>query len=266
MIDRQQRQLQAQPPLDSSNSNSGGSGGGGGGGGGDDSDGGQVGGDDYDYDYDYDLVPARIAADRGLMDSLISRCREVRWPDSTETPAERIATEFGLPPWLAEALVRRHGFDGASAMATVLNLPGPVAIRRNALRAPSLEALARRLEAESGVRTSAGRCSHLSALVLTMILEEKPRSIWGLPSWQEGWFEVQDEGSQVRCMVEEFSRSRGGRGEEEEGKREVYSTSILRVHLTETRDQVTNAYSHRRSPSYYRTTDYRLPTDPHLYF
>ncbi len=96
---------------------------------------------------------------------------------------------YSLPEWLAAILLREAGAE-AAALADALNQPGPVCLRANRLRL-GREALAARLCAE-GLQVRPGR------LAPDALLVETPRpNLYGLPSYQQGIFEVQDEGSQV---------------------------------------------------------------------
>ena len=100
-----------------------------------------------------------------------------------------LARRFSMPDWLAATLEREAG-DGAAALAASLNEPGPVCLRPNLL-ATTPEALAGSLRRE-GVETRPGRWVEGSLVVLT------PRpNLYGLASWRDGLFEVQDEGSQL---------------------------------------------------------------------
>ena len=111
---------------------------------------------------------------------------------SLRAPAPAPA-EFGifysLPDWLAETL-RREAGEEAPALADALNRPGPVFLRANRARV-GREALALRLR-EEGVETRPGFLAP-DALEVT-----SPRpNLLALPSFRDGLFEVQDEGSQL---------------------------------------------------------------------
>jgi 16S rRNA (cytosine967-C5)-methyltransferase len=104
-------------------------------------------------------------------------------------PPPDLAERFSLPDWLAAELRRAAGAE-ASALADALCTPGPVHLRANLLRTTAA-ALAGRLAAE-GVATRPG------ALAPACLAVTSPRpNVLGLAAWQEGLFEVQDEGSQL---------------------------------------------------------------------
>lgn len=106
-----------------------------------------------------------------------------------------LATRYSLPDWLADHFSRELGPE-ADAFCAHLNVPGPVTLRVNLLRT-TRESLAERLRAE-GITTRLGEWSPLALHV------EGPRpNIYGLASYREGLFEVQDEGSQLLGLLVE---------------------------------------------------------------
>ncbi|HEU4382960.1 MAG TPA: RsmB/NOP family class I SAM-dependent RNA methyltransferase [Anaeromyxobacteraceae bacterium] len=104
-------------------------------------------------------------------------------------PPPDLARFHSLPDWLAAILAREAG-DEAAALADALNRPGPACLRANRARA-TREDLAARLERE-GLAVRRGRLAPDALLV-----ETPGRSLLPLPSFREGLFEVQDEGSQL---------------------------------------------------------------------
>ncbi|WP_243337222.1 RsmB/NOP family class I SAM-dependent RNA methyltransferase [Anaeromyxobacter soli] len=100
-----------------------------------------------------------------------------------------LADRASLPDWLAAELVAAAG-DEADALADALDLPGPICLRVNLLRA-TREAAAARLAAE-GVASRAGRLAP-ACLVVT---SARP-NVFGLEAHRAGIVEVQDEGSQL---------------------------------------------------------------------
>lgn len=104
-------------------------------------------------------------------------------------PPAALGARFSFPEWLAAELSRAAGAD-AEALADALDLPGPVFLRANGLRAGRDE-LAARLAGE-GVSTRPG------ALAPACLAVTSPRpNVYGLAAHREGLFEVQDEGSQL---------------------------------------------------------------------
>ncbi len=108
--------------------------------------------------------------------------------EGTEDPPA-FADRFSLPDWLAETISLELGTD-AEAFADALNLPGPIFLRSNAAQI-TREELASRLASE-GVETRPGAWAP-DCLEIT---SARP-NLYGLRAWNEGLFEVQDEGSQL---------------------------------------------------------------------
>ncbi len=104
-----------------------------------------------------------------------------------------LAQRYSLPDWLAEHYARELGPE-AEDFCAHLNVPGPITLRVNSLRTDR-DTLAERLRAE-GITTRPGPWSPLALHV------EGPRpNIYGLASYREGLFEVQDEGSQLLGLL-----------------------------------------------------------------
>ena len=102
--------------------------------------------------------------------------------------AERFALDASLPDFLAARLLHQFG-DRADAEAAAMNERAPLTARVNLLRT-TREALLERLRAE-GVDA---RPTPLSPLGLFL---ETRQNAFALPSFREGLFELQDEGSQL---------------------------------------------------------------------
>jgi len=113
-------------------------------------------------------------------------------------PPEDWPTRFSWPEALAAELEHALGPE-APLFAAACNLPGPITVRANRLRLDR-EALRRRLEGE-GVSSEPGAFAPDA-----LHLHGRP-NVLGLPSHQEGLFEVQDEGSQ---LVGELIEARPG--------------------------------------------------------
>jgi 16S rRNA (cytosine967-C5)-methyltransferase len=131
-----------------------------------------------------------------LLDGYV-RFVEERAPVTQPYPVdarERMVHELSCPRGLVDALVASLGVDGARAFLTVSNEPGPRTLRANTLRCTRDE-LAARLRAEDGVTTRAGTLTPWSLHV------EGRANLFGSAAWRDGWFEVQDEGSQCVAVA-----------------------------------------------------------------
>jgi len=106
--------------------------------------------------------------------------------------AERFALDASLPDFLAARFLRQFG-DRAEAEATAMNERAPLTARVNLLRT-TREELQARLRAE-GVEA---RPTPLSPVGLFL---ETRQNAFALPSFREGLFELQDEGSQLLGLL-----------------------------------------------------------------
>ncbi|KFE61925.1 hypothetical protein DB31_4368 [Hyalangium minutum] len=116
-------------------------------------------------------------------------------PELTPGEPPLLALRASLPDWLADHFAQEWVSE-AEDFCAHLNVPGPITLRVNPLRT-SREALAQRLRTE-GLETRPGTWSPLA-----LQLEGPRPNLYGLPSLQEGLFEVQDEGSQLLGLLVE---------------------------------------------------------------
>ncbi|WP_323071713.1 RsmB/NOP family class I SAM-dependent RNA methyltransferase [Mycetohabitans endofungorum] len=176
-------------------------------------------------------TPARRLALLGLMQTAglnalrphVSQ-QEFAWLDhvSKIDPASLPArVRTNLPPWIEAALgVRLATTDAGpdavaqelARLAAALNYPAPLDLRANPIRANRDAVLA--VLAEAGVQAEPTPYAPLGIRVAG-----KP-AIHTLAAFQQGWFEVQDEGSQLLCqlvaprrgeMVVDFCAGAGGK-------------------------------------------------------
>lgn len=111
-------------------------------------------------------------------------------PPAAELP---FAIRYSLPDWLADRLLDEQGPEQAAALAQSLLQPATLDIRVNTLKT-TRTTLARSL-AEQGYPVQATPFSPLG-------LRRHERSpLFNLASFQDGWFEVQDEGSQLLALL-----------------------------------------------------------------
>ncbi|HSN14218.1 MAG TPA: class I SAM-dependent methyltransferase, partial [Anaeromyxobacteraceae bacterium] len=108
-------------------------------------------------------------------------------------PVERLAIEASLPRWIAERFARELGQEEARALALSMNERAPLTVRTNLLGGDR-DALRARL-AEEGMQSEPTRYSPWG-LVL-----DGHQNAFSLPSFREGRFEIQDEGSQLIALA-----------------------------------------------------------------
>lgn len=117
-----------------------------------------------------------------------------------------------LPDWIVEALAKRFAPDELAQLAAALNYPAPLDLRVNPLKASREQVLAA-LE-EAGIEAGATPFAPLGVRVVG-----KP-ALTKLKVFEDGWVEVQDEGSQLLCslvaprrgeMIVDFCAGAGGK-------------------------------------------------------
>ena len=119
------------------------------------------------------------------------RQNSVTWPSD---PVERIAVQYSMPTFLITSWVDEYGEAETQALCSISNRPGPITLRRNAIRCSSDNELILRLEVDEGVKLSPPNNAVPGCLG---IISDRPKSIWAMSAWKDGWFEVQDAGSQL---------------------------------------------------------------------
>jgi len=136
---------------------------------------------------------ARSGLSRSLLPGVLAcldPAAEAHLPDD---PVARLAIRHSLPEWIARLFVREVGEVEAEALAASLTERAPLTIRVNSLRTDR-ETLRQRLLAE-GVETTPTPHSPFGLRV------EVRQNLMQLPSFQEGLFEIQDEGSQLLALL-----------------------------------------------------------------
>jgi 16S rRNA C967 or C1407 C5-methylase (RsmB/RsmF family) len=138
------------------------------------------------------------------------------WPEND--PVEFLSVQYSLPSFVARLLVNQYGIHEAQELAAISNEPGPITLRRNAIQCASDQELCLRLQSENGIvaspleflakRKSMGKSFHAVPNGCIRIKYHKPphtTSIWSTSAWKEGWFEVQEAGSQLIVNATEAS-------------------------------------------------------------
>ncbi len=111
----------------------------------------------------------------------------------TGTTVEEIAVAHSFPPWMVEAWIAQFGIGEAQELCRALNEPAPITLRVNTIKATveeCREALLREgIEAEP---------TSWSPFGLTL---KKRINVFQLEVFKRGFFEVQDEGSQILALL-----------------------------------------------------------------
>lgn len=156
--------------------------------------------------------------------------------DGSDDLALILAIEHSIPLFLASSLISQYGFDTAKQICLLMNEPGPITIRKNAIQfkgtddelckwlsendgveASPMKNILRRQNMEIGYDLDKVKQYKSNGQVFGQLpppagcicinppsggrgRKKLPKSIWSMSSYQEGFFEVQDAGSQ--CIVE----------------------------------------------------------------
>jgi 16S rRNA (cytosine967-C5)-methyltransferase len=130
-------------------------------------------------------------AARTALAPVLARLKDVQLPE--RDPLQRLAVEYSFPDWLVRRFQEQFGPEEAQRLCESLNTPAPLNLRVNALKA-TVEDCQKKL-AHEGIETT--RTKH-SPVGLTA---KHRANIFRLPSFRDGLFEVQDEGSQLLAVL-----------------------------------------------------------------
>lgn len=114
-------------------------------------------------------------------------------PDSDYDCTTRLSLKFSFPVWMIERWLEQFGEEETRSMCTALNTQAPLTLRVNVLKI-DVEGCRRAL-AEEKLKTD---LTKLSPVGLTA---QRRMNIFGLDAFRKGFFEVQDEGSQLLCLL-----------------------------------------------------------------
>lgn len=113
--------------------------------------------------------------------------------DILADPVRRIAVEQSLPEPIVREWIGRFGQEEGETLCRAMNEPAPTFLRVNTLRC-TVEECMEALSAEGVVTRRTSLSPH--GLVL-----EKRVNVQGIRAFREGFFEVQDEGSQIISLL-----------------------------------------------------------------
>ena len=140
-------------------------------------------------------LSARVLDDAGYRGDGRALATRVRTLDIAALP---FPVRASLPDWLAERLVAQYGEAEALAFADASNLPAPVDLRVNTLKA-------KREEVQAALDREGFDCDPTPYSPVGLRLRERG-SVFRTEAFKEGLFEVQDEGSQLVSLLLEPRR------------------------------------------------------------
>jgi 16S rRNA (cytosine967-C5)-methyltransferase len=112
---------------------------------------------------------------------------------ATSSIADRLSLTYSFPKWMVDEWLLHLGETEVEQLCAALNATAPTTLRVNSLRT-SVEECQERLERE-GIETERTRLSPFGLIL------SKRANLPSLQSFREGWFEVQDEGSQIISLL-----------------------------------------------------------------
>jgi 16S rRNA (cytosine967-C5)-methyltransferase len=132
-------------------------------------------------------MPLRRAVEAAGLDPEAVQARRARFEGPLSI--DELGEALSYPDWVVKALVADLGAAEAEAVLRAQNQRAPLTVRVNLLKGDRA-ALRERLRAE-GVESEETALSPYGLRLRTRV------NVYGLPSFQQGWMEVQDEGSQL---------------------------------------------------------------------
>lgn len=126
----------------------------------------------------------------GVMRSAARRGKEIPLPDDTGDPIQAIAVRESHPLWLVKRWVKRLGIEETKRLSEANNQVPPVTVRANTLKV-SRQELANAL---------GGHADHVTPTSFApdgLSLRGLRSAVADVPSFEDGWFQVQDEASQL---------------------------------------------------------------------
>ena len=126
----------------------------------------------------------------GVMRSAAMQAKEIPLPDYGDDPVQAIAIRESHPRWLVERWVQRLGVEETKRLCRANNQVPPMRVRANTLKVNRQELLD---SLRDHVREIAPTRFAPDGLAITGLR----RTVTDIPSFQEGWFQVQDEAAQL---------------------------------------------------------------------
>lgn len=126
----------------------------------------------------------------GLLRRALREMDSVKWPDPETDLAGHLSLEYSHPVWLVERWLGELGAEETARLLAANNQVAPLTLRANTLKTSQGELV--RLLGDAGFAARPGRFAPDAVIV-----ESPGRSPGELPGFEEGLFQVQDEGSQA---------------------------------------------------------------------
>jgi 16S rRNA (cytosine967-C5)-methyltransferase len=140
-----------------------------------------------------DIIPKLSSANlKGRMAEILSAMRrEIPLPENN--PVERLGVQYSYPDWMVQKIIDTYGESSAEQILRGLNEPAPLTLRVNALKTTVDECVAEL--AKENIQAGKTKYSPVGLHIV------KRLNVFSLKAFQDGLFEVQDEGSQILPLL-----------------------------------------------------------------
>jgi 16S rRNA (cytosine967-C5)-methyltransferase len=136
----------------------------------------------------------RFAFPRTKCEQFFRAVEAVRIPATIQDdPVRRLALEYSFPEFILSEWMTRFGEEETARLCAALNQQAPVVVRVNTLKATREECRARLVR--EGVE-----CEPTTLSPFGLVLKKRINA-QALSSFKDGWFEMQDEGSQLLSLM-----------------------------------------------------------------
>jgi 16S rRNA (cytosine967-C5)-methyltransferase len=126
----------------------------------------------------------------GVMRSAARRAKEIPLPDYADDPVQAIAIRESHPLWLVKRWAKRLGVEEAKRLCKANNQVPPVTIRANTLKVSRQVLL-------NSLRDHVRQITPTRFAPDGLSLRGLRRAVADIPSFRDGWFQVQDEAAQL---------------------------------------------------------------------
>ena len=129
----------------------------------------------------------------GFVNGLLRRAAKrppLPWPDVTKTPDLALSVNFSFPRWLTARWLERWRPDEVQCLCEAINAVPAITLRTNTLKTDRTSLIAAIQEEAANIRPTAYAPEGITLSALA-----SPIPQW--PSFQHGWFQVQDEAAQL---------------------------------------------------------------------
>ena len=126
----------------------------------------------------------------GVMRSAARRAKEIPLPDYADDPVQAIAIRESHPLWLVKRWVERLGVEVTKTLCKANNQVPPVTVRANTLKVSRQDLL-------NSLKDHVRQMTPTRFSPEGLCLRGLRRAIADIPSFKDGWFQVQDEAAQL---------------------------------------------------------------------